>query len=60
MNYPIESLREITKAAIENNVITFQHYSGLDQPEIEKQNEFNAKQVAIFMKEIAQTFNDLK
>lgn len=55
MNLPYETIREITKSAIENKVITFQHFRYENDEECEKQNEFNTKQITDFIEKLNST-----
>ena len=60
MNMPYETIREITKTAIENNVITFQKFAYENEEEYEKQNAFNTKQLTDFIEKLSSTFEHLQ
>lgn len=47
-----EITSEIVKTAIENNKITFLNYAVTDEEAAERQNSFNAKQIADFYKAV--------
>lgn len=60
MAVPYETIREITKAAIENDAITFQKFNYEDEQKCEKQNAFNAKQITDFIEKLNSTFEHLR
>lgn len=60
MNIPYEIICEITKAAIENDVITFQKISYDREQDCEKQNTFNTKQITDFIEKLVIKFEYLR
>lgn len=60
MNIPYDIIREITKTAIENDVITFQKFTYENDEEYEKQNAFNTKQITDFIEKLSSTFEHLR
>lgn len=60
MNIPYEAISEITKTAIENDVINFKDIGYENEQEIEKQNAFNTKQITDFIERLSSTFEHLR
>lgn len=60
MHIPYETICEITKTAIENDVITFQKFAYENEEYCEKQNVFNTKQLTDFIEKLCSTFEQLR